>query len=162
MKNTNLLTIVGAIAICFALFAFNTPKNSPQNSGSIEFTSFTVVESIIPGGIGRSRLINSLESRDYKEFTNVKSSQDRSRNKADRSEIRVFNYEETKLLNFYNLVGIRFQNIAANDAIINNKVTTMLNEGWELVNIVAGIESDAGKDDGNGIYLTRFYFKRAN
>jgi len=38
----------------------------------------------------------------------------------------------------------------------------MLNEGLEIVNIVAGIESDAGKDEGNGIYLTRFYFKRSN
>ena len=107
-------------------------------------------------------MINSLETRDYKALTNIKSSTDKSRNKSKRSEIRVFNYEETKLLNFYNLVGIRFQNIAANDAIINDKVTTMLNEGLEIVNIVAGIESDAGKDDGNGIYLTRFYFKRSN
>lgn len=160
MKNLNLLTAVGVFAICFALFAFIQPKNTSENFGNHEFTSFTVVESIIPAGLGRSRLISSLETRDYKEFTSVKSSEDNSRNKSDRDEIRVYNYEETKLLNFYNLVGIRFQNIAANDAIINNKVTTMLNEGWELVNIVAGIESDAGKEDGNGIYLTRFYFKR--
>lgn len=162
MKNTNPLNIIGAIAICLALFAFNKPSTAPQAAGSYEFTSFTVVESIIPGGLGRSRMINSLETRDYKALTNIKSSTDKSRNKSKRSEIRVFNYEETKLLNFYNLVGIRFQNIATNDAIINDKVTTMLNEGLEIVNIVAGIESDAGKDDGNGIYLTRFYFKRSN
>lgn len=95
-------------------------QTAPQAAGSYEFTSFTVVESIIPGGLGRSRMINSLETRDYKALTNIKSSTDKSRNKSKRSEIRVFNYEETKLLNFYNLVGIRFQNIAANDAIIND------------------------------------------
>ena len=161
MKQTNLLTIIGAIAICFALFAFNKSNNAPQEPKQFEFTSFTVVESIIPGGMGRSRMINSLETRDYKELTKVKSSSDRGRNKSKRGDIRVFNYEETKLLNFYNLVGIRFQNIAANDAIINDKVTTMLNDGWEIVNIVSGVESDAGDKDGNGIYLTRFYFKRS-
>ena len=59
------------------------------------------------------------------------------------------------------MVGIRFQNIAANDAIVNNKVNTMMNEGWEVVNITSGVESDAGKQDGNGIFITRFYFKRA-
>ena len=43
--------------------------------------------------------------------------------------------------------------------------TSMLNhhskDGWELIQIASGVESDAGKDDGNGIFITRFYFKRA-
>jgi len=62
-------------------------------------------------------------------------------------------------LNFFNVVGIRFQNIAANDALINDKVSTMLNDGWELANIVVGVESVGSKDDKNGIFITRFYFK---
>ena len=49
-----------------------------------------------------------------------------------------------------------------NDAIVNSKVTSMLNEGWELVNIVAGVESVGSKDDSHGIFVTRFYFKRSN
>jgi len=125
-----------------------------------EFTSFTVVESIVPNGLGRSRIIQSLEARDYREFTSVKSEDDNSRNKSDRGDIRVKNFEETKILNFYNVGGIRFQNIAANDAVVNSKVTAMMNEGWELFSITAGVESNAGKDDGEGIYITRFYFKR--
>lgn len=125
-----------------------------------EFTSFTVVESIVPNGIGRSRIVNALEERDYREFTTVQSEDDNTRNKSDRGEIRVKNFEETKILNFYNLGGIRFQNIAANDAVINSKVNAMLAEGWEIVTITAGVESNAGKDDGDGIYITRFYFKR--
>ena len=155
----NAITFVLATALLFTLFAFANNKND-KPTGEVEFTSFTVVESIIPDGLGRSRIINSLEKKDYKEYTSVKSAEDKSRNKSDRSEIRVKNYEETKLLNFYTVVGLRFQNIAANDALVNDKVTTMLNEGWELVNIVAGVEAIGGKDDKNGIYLTRFYFKR--
>lgn len=160
MKKLNLITLaISMVAIAAVLVSFTADK-SPAPAASYEFTSFTIVESIIPNGTGRSRMINALEQRDYKEFTSVRSEEDNDRNKSDRSEIRVKNFEETKLLNFFNLGGIRFQNIAANDALINNKVTTMLNEGWELCNIVAGVESVGSKDDANGIYITRFYFKR--
>lgn len=157
MKKLNYLTLgVAVVALAFVLASFST---SPTPA-TYEFTSFTVVESIIPNGLGRSRIISSLEQRDYKEFTSVRTAEDNSRNKSDRGEIRVKNFEETKLLNFFNIGGIRFQNIAANDAVINNKVNTMMDEGWELVSITAGVESVGDKTDNNGIYITRFYFKR--
>ena len=35
--------------------------------------------------------------------------------------------KETKLLNFYSLVGINFQNIASNDAVIGAKINEMIN-----------------------------------
>lgn len=154
---------IGALVVALiGIFAFT--EATKTKVANYEFTSFTVVESIVPGGIGRSRIISALEQRDYKEFTTVSMSSDGSKkmkNKSDRGEIRVKNYEETKLLNFFNIGGIRFENIAANDAVVNNKVNTMLNEGWEIVNIVSGVESVGGKDDANGIYITRFYLKRA-
>ncbi|MFK8039312.1 MAG: hypothetical protein AB8B74_13545 [Crocinitomicaceae bacterium] len=159
MKNNNILNLAAIFIVLIALFAFTNDNDTPQVR-EFEFTSFTIIESIVPNGIGRSRIINSLEQRDYKDFTTVKTFDDRSRNKSKRGDIRVFNYEETKLLNFFNIGGIRFQNIAANDAVINNKVNTMLNKGWEIVNIVSGVESVGGEDDMNGIFLTRFYFKR--
>ncbi|MFT5103431.1 MAG: hypothetical protein ACI86C_001084, partial [Candidatus Latescibacterota bacterium] len=70
-------------------------------------------------------------------------------------------FDETKLLNFFNLGGIRFQNIATNDAIVTSKMNTMAEEGWELAFVNSGIESDAGKGDGKGIYVTRYIFKRS-
>ena len=82
------------------------------------------------------------------------------RNKSDRGEIRVKNFEETKLLNFYNIAGIRFQNIAANDAIATSKINTMIEEGWELAFVNTGVESEGGKGDGQGIFITRYIFKR--
>lgn len=160
MKNSNLVTLSALVIVLGALFAF-TSSNGTGEVAPVEFTSFTVVESIVPNGAGRSRIINALEQRDYKEFTSVQSADDKTRNKSDRGEIRVENFEETKLLNFFNIGGIRFQNIAANDAVVNSKVNAMLDEGWEIVNIVAGVESVGGKDDNHGIYVSRFYFKRA-
>ncbi|MEZ4805388.1 MAG: hypothetical protein R2852_07865 [Bacteroidia bacterium] len=160
MKKLNMLTMVVSIVAVSALILSFTSSKTEKKESTVEFTSFTVIESIVPNGLGRSRIINALETRDYKEFSSVQTDDNKTRNKSSRSDIRVENFEETKLLNFYNLGGIRFQNIAANDAMINSKVNTMLSEGWELINIVSGVESDSGKDDGNGIYITRFYFTR--
>ncbi len=125
-----------------------------------EFKVITSVESIVPNGMGRSRIINAQESKDYMEFTSVQTEEDNTRNKSDRGEIRVKNFEETKLLNFYNLGGIRFQNIAANDALITSMINTMISEGWELAFVTSAVESEGGKGDGQGIFITRYIFKR--
>jgi hypothetical protein len=114
----------------------------------------------VPSGLGRSRLISHNDERDYKEFTSTQSEEDNSRNKSDRGEMRVKGFDETKLLNFYNIGGIRFQNIATNDALISSKINDMITEGWELAFVVSAVESEAGKDDGNGIFITRYIFKR--
>lgn len=129
-------------------------------NAQVEFKVVTSVESIVPMGLGRSRLISGNEEKDYKEFTSTQTEDDNGRNKSDRSEIRVKDFDETKLLNFYNVAGIRFQNIAANDAVISSKINTMITEGWELAFVTSAVESDGGKGDGNGIFITRYIFKR--
>ena len=58
------------------------------------------------------------------------------------------------------MVGINFQNIASNDALISSKLTEMVSNGWDLVYVTSAAESDAGKEDGTGIYITRFIFKK--
>ncbi len=128
----------------------------------VEYKVITSVESIVPAGLGRSRLISSDEERDYKDFSSERSSdkEEDDRNKSKRSDIRVKDFEETKLLNFYNLGGIRFQNIVANDVVISSKINAMVENGWELAFITSAVESDAGKNDGNGIFITRYIFKR--
>ena len=64
-----------------------------------EYKIVTVVESIIPNGLGRSRMISANDTRNYKEFTTTQTEDDNDRNKSDRSDIRVKGYDETKLLN---------------------------------------------------------------
>jgi hypothetical protein len=128
-----------------------------------EYQVVTSVESIIPSGLGRSRLISANENRNYKDFTTTRTDGKKvrdQRNKSDRSDIRVKNFDETKLLNFFNIAGIRFQNIAANDAVITSKINTMSEEGWELAFVSSAVESDAGEKDGDGIFITRYIFKR--
>lgn len=125
-----------------------------------EFKVITSVESIVPSGLGRSRIIDANAETDYKEFSSTQTEDDNTRNKADRGDIRVKDFEETKLLNFYNIAGIRFQNIAANDALISSKLSDMAANGWELVFVTSGVEADAGNTDGQGIFITRYIFKR--
>ena len=125
-----------------------------------EYKVITTVESLVPKGLGRSRMIETDEVRNYKDFTSVRSEENDERNKSDRSEIRVKNFSETKLLNFYNLTGIRFQNIAANDALMSSKINDMAEQGWELAFVNTGVESDAGKGDSKGIFITRYIFRR--
>ena len=129
-------------------------------NAQVEYKVITSIESIVPNGLGRSRLISAEADRDYEEFTSEQTEEDNTRNKSKRKDIRVKDFEETKLLNFYNLGGIRFQNIASNDALISSKLSAMAEEGWELIFVVSGVESDAGKDDNQGIFVTRYIFKR--
>ncbi|MEZ4858576.1 MAG: hypothetical protein R2781_07175 [Flavobacteriaceae bacterium] len=145
------------ILAALVIVAFSTTSNSQ----TYEYSIVTVIESIIPNGLGRSRMISANETRDYKEFTTTRSEEDDERNKSDRGDIRVKGFDETKLLNFFNLGGIRFQNIAANDALVMSKINTMAEEGWELAFVNSGVESYGGKGDDNGIYVTRYIFKRA-
>ncbi|WBU88176.1 hypothetical protein [Cellulophaga omnivescoria] len=125
-----------------------------------QFKVITSVESIVPNGLGRSRLISANEEKDYKEYTSTQTEEDNTRNKSKRGDIRVKGFDETKLLNFYNIGGIRFQNIAANDAIITSKINAMVKEGWELAFVTSAVESEAGKGDGKGIFITRYIFKK--
>lgn len=125
-----------------------------------EYKVITSVESIVPSGLGRSRIIDANADRNFKEFTSEQTEEDNTRNKSKRGDIRVKDFEETKLLNFYNIAGIRFQNIAANDALISSKLSDMAQNGWELVFVTSGVEADAGNTDGQGIFITRYIFKR--
>ncbi len=130
-----------------------------MNAQTVEYKIITSVESIVPNGLGRSRLMSANDQKDYKEYTSTQTADDNTRNKSNRKEMRVKGFDETKLLNFYNLGGIRFQNIATNDAIVTSKINTMTAEGWELTFVTSGVES-SGKGDNQGIYITRYIFKR--
>ena len=155
MKKFYAMTIFKILPLAILLISFDL---FAQN----EYKVITSVESIVPNGLGRSRLISSNDVKDYKEFTSNQTEEDNTRNKSKRGEIRVKNFEETKLLNFYNLGGIRFQNIAANDALITSKINSMSEEGWELIFVTSGVESKGDQTDNNGIFITRYIFKRIN
>lgn len=131
-----------------------------MNAQKYEYRIVTSIESVVPMGIGRSRIISNQEDKDYKTYTTSRTEEQTKQNKSKRGDAKVDDFDETKILNFYSATGINFQNIASNDALLSSKVNTMIDEGWDLAFVTSGVESDAGKGDGTGIFITRFMFRR--
>ena len=147
MKKVIILSILGLVV------AFSAEAQ--------EYAVITTIESIVPAGIGRSRMISNKTDLDVEQFTTErKAGTDTGQGKVRRKDLKVDNLEETKMLNFYSVTGINFQNIASNDALISSKLTQMTEAGWELAFVTSGVESDAGGPDGKGLFITRYIFKR--
>ena len=130
------------------------------NAQAFQYKIVTSIESIVPGGIGRSRIIENGTEVDYTDFTTTRSKDGKDKSDKDRKDVKIDDLKETTLVNFYSLVGINFQNIASNDAMITSMMNKYSKEGWDLFSIVSGVESDAGKGDGDGIFITRYYFRK--
>ena len=139
------------LALLFVLFA--------ATSKAQEYKVITSIESVVPMGLGRSRILENKTKLDAAGFTTERTDGKKSgQDEISRGDAKIDNFSETKLLNFYSAVGINFQNIASNDALITSKINTLVKEGWKLQFVLSGVESDAGKDDGTGIFITRYIF----
>ncbi len=116
--------------LIFAL-ALTCVTGQAQTAPTYEYKLFTTVESVVPGGMGRSRLIAT-----------------------DKSAQIV----EKDLENFFSLVGINFKNIQNNDQVITAKINEYAKDGYELDQVAPGVYS--GSDNKAGIYITRYVFKK--
>ena len=158
------MKFISIFITCFLLYPFlcyNVQSQEYVNSQKFEYKVISSVESIIPMGLGRSRLIENNEEMNYISLTTDRTTGlDTKMGEKRRKDAKIENFKETKLLNFFSGVGINFRNIASNDALITSMLNTLSSEGWELINISSGVESNAGADDGQGVFITRFYFKR--
>jgi len=144
--------ILGALLVC---------AMSLDMQAQTQYKVITVVESIVSGGAGRSRMIEEKSAINVDDFTTDRTDGKKSKQRdVKRGDAKVDLFSETKLLNFYSLVGINFQNIASNDALISSKLSKMAADGWELKFITSGVEGDAGKNDGKGIFITRMIFTK--
>ena len=136
MKNI-LKNLLPATIIAVAIFAGLSFKNSTKqaNSTVYEYKQFSTVESIISGGMGRSRILTTDEKGTL---------------------------VEKDLLNFYSLVGINFGNIANNDRAIVDKINEWTNSGWELTEVTSGAQTNMSNGStSNGIFITRYLFRKA-
>ena len=147
MKNILLIFLLGTLSL---------------NAQIYEYKTVTTVESLVQSELGRSRMIAETDNVDYKYATTVRTEVDgktkKQKSKAKRNEIRTKAFEETKLLNFFNVGGIRFNNIATNDAMVTAKMNDLAAYGWELAFMATGVES-ANKGP-ETIFITRHVSKR--
>lgn len=146
------ITLIAAFFISLTAFSQDT---------ATAYKVVTVVESIVPGGVGRSRIIETRSEAEIDDATTERiNGTDSQQKKVKRKDLKVDEITETKLLNFYSLTGINFQNIASNDALITAKLNELGKDGWKLVFVTSGVESNAGSQDGEGIFITRLVFSR--
>ena len=120
------LAATSVVVIMISIYAFT----KPAPAGKTEFMQITAVESVVPGGLGRSRMIAIGEGGKM---------------------------DEVKLENFFSMVGINFENIRLNDKMITDKISDLTNEGWDLKFVNTGVYS---ADKSTGIYITRYIFSR--
>ena len=147
MKKTSLLLLAIIGFITFSL--------------AQEYKVVTIVESIVPMGLGRSRIIEHDEVVNSDEFTTVRvGGKDSNQGDVKRKAAKIDNMKETKLLNFYSGVGINFQNIASNDALITDKINKMIAQGWDIAFVLSGVESKGSESDNQGLFITRLIFKK--
>ena len=99
---------------------------------SARWLQITAVESVVPGGMGRSRMISIDDAGKM---------------------------EETKMKNFFSLAGINFSNIRENDLSITTKIQELTAEGWELYDVTSGVFS-GNENNTTGIFITRYLFKK--
>ena len=127
-KTTYILIALLVVTSAGVLFSFKSPAPNEK------WYQVTVIESVVPGGAGRSRMISQDENGKM---------------------------EEIKLKNFFSLAGINFTNIKDNDVKITQKITDLTNEGWELYNVTSGVYAGSGNGGGgNGIFITRYLYKK--
>lgn len=126
--NNNFRSLLIGAGMAVALLAGYSFRPMPQ-AQAYTYRQFSTIESVVPGGIGRSRIIISDDA----------------------------NQEVGKdLMNFYSLTGINFKNVANNDKLIVDNINQYTNEGWELYQVTAGVQSN----DKTGIFLTRYLFRK--
>ena len=126
--------VLGAAAACAIVAAFSF--KAVQAPTRYTWRQFSTIESVVPGGLGRSRIIIS-----------------------DAAEQMV----EKDLLNFYSMTGINFKNVANNDRMIVETINQHIAEGWELHTVTTGVNDSGGGQGGGGgtgIFITRYLFRK--
>lgn len=151
---------ISAFALSLA-FALPVMAQDASMAKATEYKVITIVESIVPMGIGRSRMIENKTEMNTDTFSTDRTDGKKSdQGDVKRKDLKVDEFTETKMLNFYSATGINFQNIASNDALIGARMNELAQEGWTLSFFASGVESNAGQQDGEGIYITRMVFTR--
>ena len=150
-----------ALFLLFLVCALGAQAQNMTTQTFNEWKIVTVVESIVPMGLGRSRMVENMTDVNTEDFrTSRVDGKTSSQRTVSRKELKVDKFDEAKLLNFFSAAGINFQNIASNDAMIAARIMELESEGYSLVHVTSAVESFSGTDDGSGIFISRMYFKK--
>lgn len=127
MKKITLILLV-VVAICNSSFAQEVIPESIAK----QFMQINTVESVVAGGLGRSRMI----------VTNPDGSQ-----------------KETDMENLFSMAGINFKNIKENEDKLVKTLKTYTDDGWKLEHVTSLTLSQNDSGAG-GIFMTRYLLSK--
>ena len=118
------------VIILVAGYTLNAQETKPDINK--QFMQVNTVESVVAGGLGRSKMI----------ITNPDGSQ-----------------KETDLENLFSMTGINFKNIKENEDKIVRTLKTYTDDGWKLDHVTSLTLSQNDSGAG-GIFMTRYLLSK--
>jgi hypothetical protein len=122
-----IVIVLVMLAAGLTLSAQETKTETPK-----QFMQVNTVESVVAGGLGRSKLI----------ITNPDGSQ-----------------KETDLENLFSMTGINFKNIKENEEKILKLLKTYTDEGWKI-DYVTSFTLSQNDSGAGGIFMTRYLLSK--
>ncbi|KAA9331668.1 hypothetical protein F0P96_15660 [Hymenobacter busanensis] len=99
------------------------------------YMQMTTIESVVAGGLGRSRVMFTPEFKGTK---------------------------ETPMENLFSLTGINMSNVRANEETILRYLGEITTDGWELFQVTPLTQTlQSGGSTNQGIFMTRYTFRKA-
>lgn len=111
---------------------FIAKAQEPVKSAGRQFMQVTTIESVVAGGMGRSRML----------ITNPDGSQ-----------------KEMELNNLFSIAGINFKNIKENEDTILKTIKSFTDKGWKLEQVMPLTLSQNDSGAG-GIFMTRYLLSK--
>lgn len=124
-----MMAVLVLLALCNST---NLKAQDTNTKSSQQFMQVTTVESVLAGGLGRSRMI----------ITNPDGSQ-----------------KESDLENLFSMVGINFKNIRQNEDKVIRTLKYYTDNGWKIehVNTLTLSQTESGN---GGIFMTRYLLSK--
>ncbi|MGK2861716.1 MAG: hypothetical protein ACSLE0_07260 [Chitinophagaceae bacterium] len=126
MKNIFILLIAGLV------FTGNLSAQESKTETGLDFMQINTVESVVAGGLGRSRMI----------ITNPDGSK-----------------KESDIENLFSVAGINFKNIKNNEDKIIKTLKSYTDNGWKL-DYVTSLTLSQNDSGAGGIFMTRYLLSK--
>ena len=123
--------IILSLAIMLALYNTLPAQEIKPETGK-QFMQITTVESVLAGGLGRSKMI----------ITNPDGSQ-----------------KESDLNNLFSMAGINFKNIKENEDNFIKTLKGFTDDGWKLEQVTS-LTLSQNDNGGGGIFMTRYLLSK--
>jgi hypothetical protein len=125
------LRLLGMVVLLGSLLA----RPAQAQTTTYQFLQMTTIESVVPGGLGRSRVLFTPEWKGTK---------------------------ETTMENLFSLTGINLGNVRSNEEAIVRYLGELSADGWELYQTtpLTQVLNGTGGQSSQGIFMTRYLFRK--